>query len=349
MASYFTFFNYQLNEILNRVLTLRFVVFQHLRWKRTNKPRRYHTYQLTSKVNQKPEEIQEKMGLASRLKLQNLPTWVHWIGLGGTGIVFFIFLILFLLYKEIPVWDGWTPANEFLNPEYGERIYPESIFRTRMNTWSNLVYICFGFYAIALAIYDAKRKLPLMRGYLSSTPVVGFLFGLAGIYLGLGSGFFHASLTRYGQQCDVGGMYAMMICLAGIAVGSWLPRIQFWRKRKLYPSWPIIAALVIIGSVYFSYYKWEYSFSEISSYLTSILFLFAFVSLIQPGKYLQVGWFVAGVLAIILGSEVRDLDIADQFTGPDSIFQGHALWHVLSCLLFVFLYLYFRSEEREDF
>jgi hypothetical protein len=291
-------------------------------------------------------EERRRMGIAERLKLDQLPGWVHAIGLGATGLVLVFFIILFVLFKEDPIWADWVPADEFISPEYGERIFPDSIFRTRMNTWSNLVYICFGFYAIALSIYDWKRKLPLERGYLSHTPTIGFLFGLAGIYLGLGSGFFHASLTRYGQQCDVGGMYAIMICMAAIAIGSWLPRIQLPRNSKIYPSWPLVAVLVVYGSVYFSYYKWEYSFSAISTYLTGILLLFAGVSLIQPGKYLQTRWFIAGVLSILLGSKVRDLDIDHRFTGPDSIFQGHAVWHVLSCFLFVFLYLYFRSEER---
>lgn len=297
--------------------------------------------------NPAPIEIRLQMNLGQRLKLANLPGWVHWVGLGGTGLVLLVFVGLFFIFKDTAVWTAWRPANEFIDPEYGERIYPDSIFRTRMNTWSNLVYICFGFYAIALAIYDWKRKLPLERGYVSFAPVQGFLFGIAGLYLGLGSGFFHASLSHYGQQCDVGAMYAMMICMAGLAIGSWIPRVQFWRKGAIYPSWPILAGLIVFGSIYFTYYKWEYSFSEISGYLTGILFLFAFVSLIQPGKYLQIGWFVAGVVAILSGSKVRDLDIADRFTGPDAIFQGHALWHLLSCLLFVFLYLYFRSEERE--
>jgi hypothetical protein len=101
------------------------------------------------------------------------------------------------------------------------------------------------------------------------------------------------------------------------------------------------------GSIYFTYYKWDYSFSEISTYLSGTLSLFAVVSLIQPGKYLQLRWFVAGVLALGLGSKIRELDIAHEFTCPDSIFQGHALWHVLSCLMYVFLFLCFRSEERE--
>jgi hypothetical protein len=49
----------------------------------------------------------------------------------------------------------------------------------------------------------------------------------------------------------------------------------------------------------------------------------------------------------MLGSKIRDLDIAGQFSSPDSIFQGHALWHLISCLFYVFLFAYFRSEERE--
>jgi hypothetical protein len=297
---------------------------------------------------QVPIEKRLQLGMAERLKLNQLPQWVHWIGLGGTGLVFLMALLVFTAFKEVPVWADWVPASEFTSPQYTERIYSDSVFRTRMNTWSNLVYICFGFYGIGLAIYDWKRKLPLHRGYLTFAPVQTFLFGLAGVYLGLGSGFFHASLSRYGQQCDVGGMYATMICLAAIAVGSWLPKIRLPRTGSLFPSWPVLAVLVICGTVYFSYYKWEYSFSEISGYLTTVLVVFAGVSLIQPGKYLQFRWFLAGVVAITLGSKIRDLDIAGRFSGPDAIFQGHALWHLISCLFYVFLFAYFRSEERED-
>lgn len=289
-----------------------------------------------------------QLSLAARLKVNQLPRWVHGIGLGGTVFVLLVSILIFIPLQHEPVWSDWVPADEFLNPEYGERIYPDSVFRTRMNTWSNIVYVCFGFYAIALAVYDWKQQLPLSRGYLTFAPVQSFLFGVAGIYLGLGSGFFHASLTRYGQQCDVGGMYATLLCLVAWAIGSWLPRMRVPKTHRIIPIWPVLAVLAVFGSVYFSYYKWDYSFSEISGYLTGVLFLFAGTSLITPGKYLQLRWFVAGVVAITLGSKVRDLDIADQFTGPDSIFQGHALWHLISCLMYVFLFFYFRSEEREE-
>ncbi|MDP2041891.1 MAG: hypothetical protein Q8S14_14615 [Algoriphagus sp.] len=297
-----------------------------------------------------PDPIEKRLQLkmAERLKLDHLPRWVHGIGLGGTALVFLLSLLVFAVFREVPVWADWVPADEFLHPEYAERMYPDSVFRTRMNTWSNLVYICFGFYAIALAIYDWKRKLPLTRGYLTFAPVQTFLFGLSGIYLGLGSGFFHASLTRYGQQCDVGAMYATLICLVALAIGSWLPRMRVPKTHQILATWPVLALLVIFGSLYFTYYKWDYSFGKISGYLSGVLILFAGVSAITPGKYLQIRWFVGGVVAIVLGSRIRDLDIAGQFSGPDSLLQGHAVWHVITCLMYVCLFLYFRSEERGD-
>jgi len=88
-----------------------------------------------------------------------------------------------------------------------------------------------------------------------------FLFGLAGIYLGLGSGFFNASLTRYGQQSDVGGMYATLLCLACLALCSWLPMLRIPKTCRILPSWPLLSVVVFLDSVYFTYYKWEYSLS----------------------------------------------------------------------------------------
>lgn len=294
-----------------------------------------------------PLEKRLRLGTAARLKIDHLPKWVHGVGLGGTLAVLLVFIVVFLAFKDVAVWTDWEPAGEFKNPQYGERIYPDSVFRTRMNTWSNLSYILFGFYAIALAINDWKKGHPLQRGYLTYTPIQSFLFGLAGIYLGLGSGFFHASLTHYGQQCDVGAMYASMICLAAIPIGSWLPHVEVpWTRRVLH-SWPLLAVLVVFGTLYFTYYKWDYSFGDVSAYTTSVLFVFAGATLFQPGKYLQIRWFIAALCAILLASQIRTLDIQDRFTHPDSIFQGHAIWHLISCLLYVFMFLYFRSEERE--
>ena len=301
---------------------------------------------MSEEVAEIEQRLHQKM--SARLKIDHLPKWVHYIGLGGTLAVLAVFILVFLAFKDVAVWTDWEPASEFKNPQYGERIYPDSVFRTRMNTWSNIFFILFGFYAIAIAINDWKKSTDLKRGYLAHVPIQSFLFGLACIYTGLGSGFFHASLTRYGQQCDVGGMYAATLCIAAIPIGSWLPRVEIPGIQRVLSTWPIIAALVLMGSLYFTYYKWDYSFSDISVYSSYILLIFVGVSFLQPGKYLQIRWFFAAIFSILIAAKIRELDIQDRFTGPDSIFQGHAIWHLISCFWYVFLFCYFRSEEREN-
>lgn len=299
-------------------------------------------------MNQEVSAIERRLrlGILARLKLDHLPRWVHGIGLGGPLAILVLFIIVFMIFKDVAVWTDWVPAREFTDPDYGERIYPDSVFRTRMNTWSNLCYILLGFYAIALGINDWKKGTSLERGYTAHTPIQSVLFGTALVYLGLGSGFFHASLSRYGQQCDVGAMYAMALCMTAIPVGSWLPSAQIPGTHRTLPTWPLIGVLVVLGSLYYTYYKWEYSFGDVSGTLTGVLFIFAAVSLIQPGKYLQIRWFVAAFVLIFLASKIRELDMQDNFTSPDSLFQGHAVWHLASSLYYFFIYLYFRSEER---
>ena len=294
----------------------------------------------------KPIEQRIKLRISARLKLNDLPKWIHITGLGGTLAVLLVFIVLYLAFKDVAVWTNWQPADEFISPEYGERVYADSVFRTRMNTWSNLSYIFFGFYAVALAFNDWKKKFPLERGYLAHVPIQSFLFGVALIYSGLGSGFFHASLTRYGQQCDVGAMYAMMLCIAAIPVGSWLPQLKILGTNYKFASWPLIALLIVLGSTYFTYFKWEYEFTEVSSYFTWVLLVFAAASLIQRGKHLQLRWLIAAIVSIIIAAKIRELDMQDRFTDPDSFFQGHAVWHLISSCYYAFIFLYLRSEER---
>ena len=112
-------------------------------------------------MSTQPLQKRIQLPIAERLKISQLPLWVHGIGLGGTAFVLLGSILIFFLLQRVPVWSDWVPADEFLRPEYGERIYPDSVFRTRMNTWSNIVYVCFGFYAIALALHDWKQQLPL--------------------------------------------------------------------------------------------------------------------------------------------------------------------------------------------
>ena len=107
--------------------------------------------------------------------------------------------IVFSVYHDQDVWSALRPSAELRSPAYGETIHEHSIFRTRINTWSNLAYVLLGLYAIFWGLADHRvLQRPEQSGFLVRTPGLSILFGAACRYLGLGSGIFHASLTRWG-------------------------------------------------------------------------------------------------------------------------------------------------------
>ena len=52
----------------------------------------------------------------------------------------------------------------------------------------------------------------------------------------------------------------------------------------------------------------------------------------------------ASLVSILIAASIWILDITDKLCSPTSIFQGHALWHILGALSIFLGYLYYRSE-----
>jgi len=132
---------------------------------------------------------------------------VHALAWGGV-----LMLILPLAWFSVrcqgqDVWRSWPESSELRKPSYTEAIHAADLFRTQANTWSNLAYVLVGFYCIALGMHDRPHASTTRRNYVLDTPAMSILMGVACCYLGIGSGLFHASLTRWGQQLDVGAMY----------------------------------------------------------------------------------------------------------------------------------------------
>ena len=99
------------------------------------------------------------------LKINKCPWWVHGVALGTFTALTLILVIVFLVYRDVNVWEGWHASKDLMNPSYTEAIYEHSVFRTRANTWSNLAYVFVGLYAIAIALYDHRRTWTKESGY----------------------------------------------------------------------------------------------------------------------------------------------------------------------------------------
>lgn len=282
----------------------------------------------------------------------NRPSWwgwplgVHAFAWGGLIALILLLIGLTHYFRGDNIWQGWVESRGLRQATYAERIYFDQVFRTQANTWSNLAYVLVGLYALALGRFDQRARTAEGRGYLRDTPALSFLFGAACCYLGFGSGLFHASLTRWGQQLDVAGMYPPMLSCLAIQLGRGLRGAQRrWGWAWTPPvAWLVSLVLLVSGLLY--YYKWSMSASLVLTTLILSLTALTLVDIIFARQAMSFRW--PGLAAGSLGLAVmcRQLDVAGKFSGPDTWLQGHAFWHGLTAASLACLYAYHRSEVR---
>ncbi len=276
--------------------------------------------------------------------LIKLPIRVHCFVL--TSIVLATLILVWSTQGgESQIWSGWLESKELRRPAYAERIHMDAVFRTRANTWSNLAYVLVGFYALALGWQDWRSAGAKQRPYLMKTPALSVAFGVACCYLGVGSGLFHASLSRFGQQLDVAAMYAPLLVLIAICVGRWIPKLPIGRLRSV-STWPILILLVVFTSWLLFLYKWSMSSTIVLGSLILIVSISCVIDQLRRCPMLNERWLIGSCAALAAAVACRQLDIAGRFSGPDAWLQGHAWWHVLTSLSLACMLFFFRSETQ---
>jgi hypothetical protein len=239
------------------------------------------------------------------------------------------------------LWGAWEESSELRRPIYLERIYAADLFRTRANTWSNLAFIVVGLYAMGLSWRDVREE--QRGGYLERTPALSLAFGVATCCLGMASGFFHASLTRFGQHVDVAAMYPPLLVMLAAGVGRWVPVLGVGLRRL--PTWPWLMAGVILTSGLLYYFKWSMSSAQVLLWLIGSVTTVSLMAWFGSSRRLDGRWLLSSAALLALAIFCRQRDIAGRFSGPDAWTQGHALWHILTALSLGCLYAFYRSER----
>ncbi len=271
----------------------------------------------------------------------------------GAGAV--LVLGLFLVFVFVG-WPGEPNACVYETPHacYCEAFDIEAVeagtpgVRQPVNTWFNL-YALFTAFIVAFFRYGDRRKTggAATPNLMFSDNWIPDLYIFAVLFLGLGSMFYHGSLTVWGGIVDGMSMYVF---------AAFLP---FYSMRRYFKSDPIKADRIFwIG----------YTASVILATLMHARILPAFVIiLIFVVAYLAIEIYIyikSGVLLVggtdahwYWGLAVGSIVAATFFwwashtsnfmCGPESFFQPHGLlWHPLAGVMAVLLYFYWREENR---
>ncbi len=219
------------------------------------------------------------------------------------------------------VWDGWLPATCW--PDCSCETLRHAGVRAPLNAYTNLAYIL-----AALWMWNA---LP------AETPRrYGVVFVGATLALGLGSFFFHASLTFAGQWFDTMGMYLLVSFILLYALVRW-PLLD---GKTFAAAYVILNAILGVLLIVAPALRRQVFMAEL---VAAVLLEVAY--LIRRRPPIRWGYLVAGIAVFFLSDRLRAWDLAPWACRPESWLQLHPAYHLVSALALCLIFIYYRSEE----
>ncbi len=220
-------------------------------------------------------------------------------------------------------WASWRPATCLPDDCFCEALR-DGLVRQPANAWSSLAFL-------VVALWIAAR---LARGVRAGRTVLAGaeaeLFLGALVLIGLGSAFYHASLTFVGQVFDVSGMYLVA---------------TFMLLHRLGPRWGVPPPMSALGFVVANGVLMTAQVTTPS--LRRMVFGVLLVSaLAVEWRSSRAGrtWLAPAAFLMALAFAIWFIDRRRLVCDPEGLVQGHAAWHLLCALAAACLY---RSYEAE--
>ena len=164
-----------------------------------------------------------------------------------------------------------------------------------------------------------------------------YLFWATATFIGLGSSFFHASLTFVGQTFDVLGMYLLATLLL------------LWSARRRLP-WTSSArvAIYVLGNIVLlaMLIAWpglrRWVFGGLVAGIVLAEGVGGSTADVRPSrKYLLIA-----IGLLLAGFAIWILDLTKILCNPDSLIQGHAAWHLLGAVSALAAYAHYHQRPR---
>lgn len=291
------------------------------------------------------------MKLSVRIKWQLLRTRLYFERLHVR--MFFLPAIIFLLstlsltlyyvlFQFTDIWEHWNQANGNAF-RFCEMNHMDQLIRQPSNTWSNLGFFLVGLFTLTLGIQDLKySERKESDNFLVRYPIFSILFGVSAIYLFIGSFFYHASLTQFFQKLDQTGMCSVVVMILVFNFYKIYPLVHI--KGQYKSSHAIIIAFGMAFNYFIYSTLYKININILFPMLIALVFLTSCYYLLFISKeHYFTNYLWAAFAILILAGSIWILDRTSVVCNPNSIFQGHALWHILNAVSILFIYLYYRS------
>ena len=255
---------------------------------------------------------------------------------------------------SLPIdWSTWRPATCWPDACFCEAISAGSI-RQPIDTWSNLAFVIVGMIVAADRVWRRPDRL---------------IFAWACIAIGLGSMFYHASLSFVGQWFDVMSMYLLgtfMVLYAAQRLSGngsfrgatlWRRGIsnsnqpsassapRFFAAAQLSMTHLYVAINVALGVLLI---VWPEARRYLFGALIGVALVLETILQRRHQTTTKPQWLIAALTVYVIAQVIWTLDLNRIVCDPNSLLQGHAVWHVLTAISAGLVYVYYRSEEQSN-
>jgi dihydroceramidase len=219
------------------------------------------------------------------------------------------------------------PASCMPNSCFCEAIRSDGI-KQPANTWSSLAFV-----VVAVLVLARWARRPS-----ADTAAYPLLYVFALLVVGLGSAYFHATLSFRGQFADVLGMYLV----ATFALLYSIDRLRGLSQAALVSGY--IATNAVLAMMLY----WMPVLRRVMFALLLAAVLVVEVLIRQKngrGSATRQLWIAVAIMAVAFAIWI--LDYTRVLCRPESWIQGHAAWHVLGAVAAWYLLRHFAESERK--
>lgn len=249
----------------------------------------------------------------------------------GLSALLSIVTLMVLGLMSPDTWAAMRPATCLETGCFCEAVSTQQPIRQPANTVSSLAFAVIGVWVLSVSRPAAPAH-PFGRAH-------RVMFGVSALVIGLGSAFYHASMTFAGQFFDILGMYL----LTGL---MWVYALQ-----RIGGCATSVAALIYLA-LNLGLTVVQIEIPETRRFVFGLLLMLALLSevwvwqRVRPAR--RYGWLWAGLSVFGLAYAVWMLDDSHAWCEPHSWLQGHALWHVLGAVAVYALWRWYTSEPAPN-
>ena len=205
------------------------------------------------------------------------------------------------------------------------------------NAVSSLAFVIVAVLVLRRALNDRARSSDGQIARFHTNIAYPLVFAAALTFVGLGSAYFHATLSFNGQFLDVLGMYL-------IATFALIYSID--RLRGI-PTGMMIVLFAALNTLLAALLYWV---PVARRFLFAILVIgIIIVELIIKQRRSEPSsnrYILRAIAVMTIAFAIWITDYTRLLCDPSSIIQGHAIWHVLGAIASWQLYLHYASENR---